>query len=99
MTKAILDTYRQNVLPELTIRRVSISAENIQLRDFRTTKQYDLFTDIETEEEREANELSMQKAVINIKKRYGKNAILKGINFEKESTGRQRNQQIGGHRG
>ena len=41
----------------------------------------------------------MRKAVLEIKKRYGKNAILKGINFEEGATGRERNQQIGGHRG
>ena len=41
----------------------------------------------------------MQRAIIDIKHRYGENAILKGFNFEKEATGRQRNQQIGGHRG
>ena len=40
----------------------------------------------------------MQKAIINIKKKYGKNAILKGMNFEEGATMRDRNSQIGGHK-
>ena len=40
----------------------------------------------------------MQKAMLAIKKKYGKNAILKGMNFEEGATARDRNQQIGGHR-
>ena len=41
----------------------------------------------------------MQEAVLSIKHRYGKNAILKGLNFEEGSTARERNTQIGGHKG
>ena len=40
----------------------------------------------------------MQKAIINIKKKYGKNDILKGMNFEEGATMRDRNGQIGGHK-
>ena len=60
-------------------------------------KQYSLFDGLADEKkskkERQANE-----AILAIKKRYGKNAILKGLNFEKGATGRERNAQIGGHR-
>ena len=41
---------------------------------------------------------SIQKAVIDIKKKFGKNAIIKGISFEEAATGRERNRQIGGHK-
>ena len=40
----------------------------------------------------------MQKAVLDIKKKFGKNAILKGINMEEGATGKERNKQIGGHK-
>ena len=45
--------------------------------------------------EREQN---MQKALLAIKKKYGKNAILRGMNLEKHGTTMQRNEQIGGHK-
>jgi DNA polymerase V len=40
----------------------------------------------------------MQKAILSIKKRYGKNAILKGMNLEEGAMARKRNEQIGGHK-
>ena len=49
----------------------------------------------ETELEKEKK---MQQAVLDIKKKFGKNAILKGMNFEEGATTIQRNSQIGGHR-
>ena len=48
---------------------------------------------------KEREEKSLQKAVLNIKSKYGKNAILKGINFVEGGTTRERNEQIGGHKG
>ncbi|MDD2978661.1 MAG: DNA repair protein [Hespellia sp.] len=57
-------------------------------------KQYDLFTDpVELEREHR-----MQKAMLEIKEKYGKNAILKGMNLEEGATTRERNRQIGGHK-
>ena len=43
-------------------------------------------------------EKSMQKTVLNIKKKYGKNSILKGMNFKEGATAKERNKQIGGHK-
>ena len=67
--------------------------------------QLDLFTDYEelerkAAEEREAltKERKMQEALLNIKKKFGKNAILKGTSYEEGATARERNQQIGGHK-
>ena len=68
-------------------------------------EQLDLFTDYAAveekrrqEEEKQAKERKMQEAMITIKKRFGKNAILKGMNLEEGATARDRNAQIGGHK-
>lgn len=68
--------------------------------------QLDLFTDYaaveaqkKAEEEREAQEKRLQKAVLKIQKRFGKNALLKGTNFQEGATTRDRNGQVGGHKG
>ena len=68
-------------------------------------EQLDLFTDFEAlEKKREqekadlARERKRQEAVLSIRKRFGKNAILRGMNFEDGATTRERNGQIGGHK-
>ena len=68
-------------------------------------EQLDIFTDYEAlerqREEEEAaldRERKMQEAVIAIKKKFGKNAILKGMNLEEGATAKERNRTIGGHR-
>ncbi|MCR5719482.1 MAG: DNA repair protein [Lachnospiraceae bacterium] len=73
------------------IRKINISFNNLKPKEF---VQYDFFTDPATLEKNNR----MQKAVIDIKKRFGKNAILKGMNLEKGGTTIERNMQIGGHR-
>ena len=67
--------------------------------------QYDLFTDYEAlekeqreEKEKLAKERKVQTAILNIKKQFGKNAILKGLNYEEGATAKERNEQIGGHK-
>ena len=67
--------------------------------------QLDLFSDFAEQErtrKREAEELDrelrMQKALLKIRDRYGKNAIVKGLNLQEGATAMERNQQIGGHR-
>ena len=83
--------YRRIRKAYVPLRRVNISFNNI-VRE--TYTQYDLFINPK-ELDRERN---MQKAMISIKKRYGKNAILKGMNLEEGATTIERNKQIGGHR-
>ena len=67
-------------------------------------RQMDLFTDFAGGEEKKqkdeklAREKKMQEAVLSIKKKYGKNAILKGLNFQDGATTKERNEQIGGHK-
>ena len=68
-------------------------------------EQMDLFTDYAAREEQEAREQAelerekrMQKAMLDIKKKFGKNALLKGMNLQEGATARERNGQIGGHK-
>lgn len=67
-------------------------------------EQLDLFTDYEALERQKQQEIAalekerrMQEAQLAIKRRFGKNAILKGLNFEEGATAKERNKQIGGH--
>ena len=73
------------------IRRFTVTFNNVVDEAY---KQYDLFTNIEDVE----REHRMQKAMLDIKDKFGKNAILKGMNLQEGATTRERNQQIGGHK-
>lgn len=109
LTQAILELYGRIVDPKLLVRRISISANHVVSEEEApkkdATEQLDLFTDYaakqqkQSEEEAElAREKKMQETMLTIKKRFGKNAILKGLNLEDGATARERNSQIGGHR-
>lgn len=78
--------------PNLTVRRITIAATNVT--EDTGTYQIDLFTDVEKQEK----EKKLQAAVAGLKRKFGKNAVLKGTNFEEGATGRERNKSIGGHR-
>ncbi len=73
------------------IRRINISFNNVSAED---GVQYSLFDDTEALE----HNRRIQNTMIDIKKKYGRNAILKGINYDACSTARERNMQIGGHK-
>ena len=99
---AVLALYDKIVDPQLMVRRLTISTNHVAQEgggeDF---EQLDLFTDpAETARQQEARqkERRMQEAVLKIKQKYGKNAIVKGVSFEDGATGRERNRQIGGHK-
>ena len=65
------------------------------------SKQLDLFTDYQSEKDKKAErekERRMQEALLNIKRRFGKNAILKGTSYAEGATAKERNKQIGGHK-
>ena len=65
-------------------------------------EQIDLFTDyseVKRKNEKEKKERNLQRSILDIKKKYGKNAILKGMNFEDGGTTIERNEQVGGHKG
>ena len=99
--------------PEFTVRKVTVAACDLidynsyeEIVDQPTLPaQLDFFTnyaELERQKSRELQTLrtehNLQKAILGIRKRYGKNAILRGTNFEAGATGRQRHHQIGGHR-
>ena len=108
--KAVDELFCRIVDHSLFVRRLNITAirvinEEEALREKSTPVQLDLFTDyeaerkaIEQEETQLANERNLQKTVLAIKKKFGKNAILKGLDFAEGATARERNNQIGGHK-
>ena len=109
MTDAATALFDRIVNRKLLVRRLSLSANRIvsasSVSVGETYEQMDLFTDYEAlqkeKEEKERileREQKMQKAVLEIQKKFGKNAILKGINLEEGATAVERNQQIGGHK-
>ncbi|MBQ8393779.1 MAG: DNA repair protein [Clostridia bacterium] len=92
LVKYFLDYYDSTVKQGYPIRKINIGFNNL-------TDEYGLTIDIMGESEDERREHSLQKTVIAIKKKYGKNAILKGTSLEKKATGKMRNKLIGGHNG
>jgi DNA polymerase V len=109
ITKAVMDLFEQIVDPQLLVRRLNVVANHVVPESsVKKTVQYeqmDLFTDYKAlqkqKEEEEAaleREKKMQQAMLAIKKKYGKNAILKGMNLQEGATAKDRNQKIGGHR-
>ena len=64
----------------------------------RVARQLDLFTDYDKQKTNNEKSKRRQKAILEIKSRYGKNAILRGMSYEEGATMRKRNEQIGGHK-
>jgi DNA polymerase V len=87
------------VKPELLIRRMYIVANHVKIDNGRkTTTQLNLFTDYDKQKIDNERSKRRQKAILEIKSRYGKNAILRGMSYEEGATMRRRNEQIGGHK-
>lgn len=91
---------------DLLVRKIYITASNIvnedDYKNILAFEQMDMFIDyneLEKKRKKEQSEKSLQKAVIGIKDKYGKNAVLKGMNFIEGGTTIERNGQIGGHKG
>jgi DNA polymerase V len=85
--------YRRITNPTLAIRRIGLTCNDIHTDT--DELQLNMFEDIE----KQIRGKALQDAMLDIRAKYGKNAILKGVNFEEAATGRERNMQIGGHRG
>ncbi len=109
ITKAVMELYNRIVNPDMLIRRINMAANHVVDENTVAQKaafeQLDLFTDYdalqrqrEAEEKARKNEKNMQQAIIDIKKKFGKNAIMKGMNLEEGATTIERNNQIGGHK-
>lgn len=108
-TKVIIDKvielYRRIMNKELLVRRINVTANNVvneeKAEKSKSVDQLDLFGNYQVKEkqlESEKTEKKLQKAMINIKNRYGKNAIIKGMNLQEAGTTIERNAQVGGHR-
>lgn len=109
ITDAVMNLYDRIIDPNLLIRRVTVAAnrlvEESAAAEPEHFEQLDLFTDYEAlekerreEEERLSKERKLQEAMLSVKKKYGKNAILKGMNLQEGATTIARNSQIGGHK-
>ena len=108
--EAVTSLYDRIVNPDLLIRRLTLATNHVISEDSaRKTGmapvQLDLFTDYEAlqkqqkaDEEAQAKERRMQETLLSIKNKYGKNSILRGLNFEEGATAIERNKQIGGHK-
>ena len=83
--------YRRIVRPGAYIRRITLTYTGVMTEDY---QQFDLFSNPEETEK----DVKAQRAAISIKQRYGRNAILKGMNLEESATTIERNGQIGGHK-
>ena len=105
--REVLKLFNRIVNPSLTTRRVSIAVCGLCKESEvsqKTIEQLDLFSmdDVRRGEKaliREKEEARVQKSILEIQHKYGKNAILKGMNLEKGATTIERNSQVGGHRG
>ena len=104
---AIVSLFERLVDPLLLVRRITIGTYHV-VPEAEAAKpqprQLDLFTDYEAaerrrrEEERLAKrERTIQEVTLSIKKKFGKNALLRGTDFDEGATARERNRQIGGH--
>jgi DNA polymerase V len=109
ITEAVMELFDRIVDSNLLVRRLNVVANHVvaesSVEKKQSYEQLDLFTDYETlqkqQKEEEAaleREKKMQQAMISIKKKFGKNAILKGMNLQEGATAKDRNRQIGGHK-
>ena len=103
--EAVMKLYQRIMNKNLLVRRINITANNVvdeqTANQEKSYEQIDLFTNYQEKVEKRQEELTekeLQKAMIDIKKKYGKNAILKGMNLQEGATTIDRNKQIGGHK-
>ena len=109
ITNAVMELYDKIVNKKLLIRRINIVANKLvdehSVKNANKYEQLDLFTDYEIlkkqrekENAKSEREKRMQNTILDIKKKFGKNAILKGMNLQEGATAKDRNNQIGGHK-
>ncbi len=108
ITEKVMELYDRIVDPQLTVRRMYVVANHVINEnniEEPQAEQLDFFTDYEALERQKAEETeklyrekNVQRALLGIKKKYGKNAVLKGMNLEEGATTIERNGQVGGHK-
>ncbi len=107
--EVVMDLFDRIVNPKLLVRRINVVANHLKeeatIRVNESYEQMELFTDYtqlqsqrEKEQKERVKERKIQEAILKAQKKYGKNAILKGINLEEGATTIERNKQIGGHK-
>ena len=110
----VMILYGRIANPQLLVRRITISANNVlhKTDNVRQVKEIDLFAEMDTQSTHNVQEKSvhkvhkkdgqseyeLQKAVVELQQKYGKNSVLKGMNLEEGAMTRERNKQIGGHK-
>ena len=104
ITEAVTELYDVIINKNLLVRRINITANKLirecDVKDESYT-QMNFFVNqnaIDQSREKEKSERKIQKAMLEIKEKYGKNAIIKGMNLEEGGTTIERNKQIGGHK-
>ena len=103
--KATMELYDRIINKKLLTRRISLAANKVVSEEIAEKEnnytQINLFTNYTVEKrkhEQELQERELQRSILDIKKKYGKNAILKGMNLQEDGTAMERNRQIGGHK-
>jgi len=103
--EAVMSLFDRIINKDLLVRRISMSANNVISEEIASkednTRQLSLFDDFDAEEKLDKElekEKQVQHALLDIKKKFGKNAILKGTNLQEGATAQSRNKQIGGHK-
>ena len=91
--EGVLRVYDEIADPSLTVRMVSVTADHVQ-KEQDAALQLDMFTD----QEKLEKERRLQETMLKLKSKYGKNAVLKGMNLKEDARERERNEQVGGHK-
>ena len=110
ITEYVLKLFDNIVDHNLLFRKIYVVAANIikeeKIKDTTIVEQMDLFTDYDKKEEekkiinkKENDDKKVQDTILEIQNKYGKNSILKGMNFQEGATAKDRNESVGGHRG
>ena len=103
ITQAAVELFERIADPSLTVRRLYVVANHVrpEAELAAEPQQLSLFDDPETQAAREAaeeKERRQQEAILAIRKKYGKNAVVKAMNLQEAGTAMDRNQQVGGHK-
>ncbi len=91
LMQVFLDLYEQHVNPDLMIRKINATLGNICPQEFEQLTLFDYEEIINTREK------ELQHAILDVKRKFGKNALLKGVSYTEKATARERNNQVGGH--
>ena len=110
LRKYVVELFDRIINKDLYVRRVYVIAGNVRnkesVKNQKVYEQIDLFTNYEEKEKKDIEEEksiekddNLQEVLLDIKNKFGKNSIVKGMNLEEGGTAIERNGQVGGHRG